>query len=742
MPPRFNARVWVFATLAVMASALLSQELSFSDLAFSLFWPPAGIAFALIWHFGRRALPAVAVGIAVPTLLFYPGWGSVLVIVGETCGPWAGVALLRRLRQRNPALDSPLQWQLAFYACGLLVTCPVAALLGSLGAVAEHRFELTGVPGLFLAYTMVESIGLVLFAPPVIDWLTRDSRRLPFQSSSGTQRHWLLVVPVGIEAARWLLFANVSGDYANILIYCYFPLVAWCALTETARRTNVLLVLTAVVVLSSEAWRLQGAASPNASFGLFRFALVILTLSATGQLLAALASERRIAFAELARQMELDPLTGLLNERSFARALDEVTRPFKIVLVAFDNWPEFEILAGIGASYDLQLEVTEIMRSQPALLHVSRLQAGSFACIVADEVEWPDKLEHLLRRRWSTRGVEMRLIGVALRVSAQNPSVAGELLLGARTVLNEARFSGVDTPLLRHWSTSLIAERRAHELLVDSIKHAVRAGRLRLYAQPIAQACPGRRPSVEILVRVETEEGELLNSADVAHVLSQNLISTELDRVVIKTAFEWFALHKEMLEAVDRVAINLSGASLSAPTLFEWIEHCRTSAGLAANSFAFEVTESQAILNFDLALTLVESLRGAGYLVALDDFGTGLATFDYLKRFAVDYIKIDGSFIRNLAESPIDLEIVTGIVRLARLMGIGTVAEYVSDDAIGRAALGAGVEALQGYAISPPLPLAEALELCRTDKAVLCETRFAATPPLYSGIISRLRETA
>ena len=120
----------------------------------------------------------------------------------------------------------------------------------------------------------------------------------------------------------------------------------------------------------------------------------------------------------------------------------------------------------------------------------------------------------------------------------------------------------------------------------------------------------------------------------------------------------------------------------------------------------------------DAASDLVQGLRAAGYSVALDDFGTGLATFDYLKRFTVDYLKIDGSFIRNLAGNPIDQEIVSGIVRLARLMQVGTVAEYVSDLAIGRAAVSAGVEALQGYAISAPLPLAEALRWCRTPEAL------------------------
>jgi EAL domain-containing protein (putative c-di-GMP-specific phosphodiesterase class I) len=311
----------------------------------------------------------------------------------------------------------------------------------------------------------------------------------------------------------------------------------------------------------------------------------------------------------------------------------------------------------------------------------------------------------------------MRLSTVALEVPEGQASPASELLLGARTVLSEALFSGDERPVLRTWSPGLIAERRDYEQLVDIIKRQVRAGRVRLMAQPITHVNSARRPSLEILVRIDDKRSETLPPADVARVLARNIVSTELDRVVIRNTFEWFAAHPRELLAVERIAINLTGASLSVPTLFDWIERCRADARLPARHFAFEITESQAILKMDCALSLVQRLRNAGYAVALDDFGTGLATFDYLKRFPVDYLKIDGSFIRNLADSPVDREIVTGIVRLARLMDIGTVAEFVADEAIATAAVNAGIDALQGYAVQPPLPLPDALAWCRSADA-------------------------
>jgi EAL domain-containing protein (putative c-di-GMP-specific phosphodiesterase class I)/GGDEF domain-containing protein len=706
-----------WATLAILASALVSLGLSFSNLAFALFWPPAGIAFALCWRYGVRALPFIALGIAVPTFVLYPGWGSMLVVLGETLGPWAGVLLLRRLGPPQ-AGDARLRWHIAFYVCGLAVTCPIAALFGSLGAVAGHRFLLTDLPGVFLAYTMVEAIGVVLFAPPVIEWLTNGAA-----ASRSVQPHdsrhpmLLFMLPVGIEAARWLLHATAGSLYADLLIYGYFPLVAWCALTEPAQRTNTLLLWIAIATLSSEALRLHGDGAPVANFALFRLALVTLIVSTMGQVLGALASERRAAFADVARQRDLDPLTGLFNETSFARTLDGIPRPFKVVLLAFDNWPEFEILAGIGASYDLQFEVAELLRATPELSGIARLQPGTFAAWLRSGVPWPGPLAPLLERRWSGGQVAMRLVAAALDVPEEEASPASELLLGVRTVLGEALFCDGEQPMLRTWSPALIAERRAYERLVDVIKHQVRAGNVRLFAQPITRVSSTQRPTLEILVRVDGGPGETLPSADVARVLARNIVSTELDRVVIRNTFDWFAARPRELLVVERIAINLTGASLSAPTTFEWIERCRAHSRLPAHHFAFEITESQAILNMDCALNLVQRLRNAGYGVVLDDFGTGLATFDYLKRFPVDYLKIDGSFIRNLADSPVDREIVTGIVRLARVMHIGTVAEYVTDEKIAEAAVNAGIDALQGYAIQPPMPLADALAWCRSADA-------------------------
>jgi len=163
------------------------------------------------------------------------------------------------------------------------------------------------------------------------------------------------------------------------------------------------------------------------------------------------------------------------------------------------------------------------------------------------------------------------------------------------------------------------------------------------------------------------------------------------------------------VEGLGKCAINLTGWSVSDPTLAAWIQEQVRSSGIAPQKLCFEITESQAISSREVAGQLVESLRATGASVSLDDFGTGLATYDYLKSFPFDYLKIDGSFIRSLPESPVDQAVVQSITRVASTMGLQTIAEFVENDAIIHLLREYGVDYMQGYGVGKPVPLEELL---------------------------------
>jgi EAL domain-containing protein (putative c-di-GMP-specific phosphodiesterase class I) len=182
-------------------------------------------------------------------------------------------------------------------------------------------------------------------------------------------------------------------------------------------------------------------------------------------------------------------------------------------------------------------------------------------------------------------------------------------------------------------------------------------------------------------------------------------MSVPFDRAVVKRAFEWLATNPQALARTHKCSINLSGATMSDGAIAEFIRQQRALYSLPADKIVFEITESEAIRNPSAASRLVDELKAEGFGIALDDFGTGLATFEYLKRFPLDYLKIDGSFIRNIANSPIDEEIVMSTVRVARRLNLRTVAEHVHSQGVFDRLREIGVDYLQGDLFGQPQPI-------------------------------------
>jgi EAL domain-containing protein (putative c-di-GMP-specific phosphodiesterase class I) len=246
------------------------------------------------------------------------------------------------------------------------------------------------------------------------------------------------------------------------------------------------------------------------------------------------------------------------------------------------------------------------------------------------------------------------------------------------------------------------------------------AGDVLLFAQPIvanaegadgagrASASHAARPlrKVEVLVRLRGPGGEVLSPAQFLPVAMRHNLMPLLDQVVIEQTLAWFSRNPQALAQLGLCCINLSGPVVGDSETAQRIVGLLQQHGLSAHQFLFEVTESQAIANPAQARDTVAALRSAGCRIAIDDFGTGQATYDYLKRYPVDFIKIDGSFVQALADDPVDRVIVESMVRVARQLGVGTVAEFVSSAELQGLVASLGVDESQGYALGAPQPLA------------------------------------
>jgi EAL domain-containing protein (putative c-di-GMP-specific phosphodiesterase class I) len=197
------------------------------------------------------------------------------------------------------------------------------------------------------------------------------------------------------------------------------------------------------------------------------------------------------------------------------------------------------------------------------------------------------------------------------------------------------------------------------------------------------------------------------------------MLMPQVDRWVVSTTIARLADSADAVTGTGAVfSINLSGQSLSDDNILEFIEFELEASGLPAGSLCFEVTESAAVSNLAKAQAFIDALKERGCSISLDDFGAGLSSFAYLKNFNVDQLKIDGSFIRDIAENRISESMVAAITQVAKVMQLETVAEYVESEATRKLVAALGVDYAQGHAVGMPAPIADAMKRLAADAKV------------------------
>jgi len=252
-----------------------------------------------------------------------------------------------------------------------------------------------------------------------------------------------------------------------------------------------------------------------------------------------------------------------------------------------------------------------------------------------------------------------------------------------------------------------LSQRRGEMQWVQRIQRALENDGLLLYWQRI-QGLQDDSRHREVLVRMQEEDGEIVNPDRFIPAAERYNLMPEVDRWVIRNALGQWRLLRNGATAGDGTGslfINLSATSLSDDGLTDYIRSELEIHSLDPASVGFEITETATIADFDRARELIDALRRYGCKVALDDFGTGMSSFSYLKSLEVDFIKIDGSFVRNMLEEPMNAAIVEAVNRIAHISGIRTIAEFVENQALMQHLRKIGVDFAQGWAVEVPQPM-------------------------------------
>jgi diguanylate cyclase (GGDEF)-like protein len=428
-------------------------------------------------------------------------------------------------------------------------------------------------------------------------------------------------------------------------------------------------------------------------------------------------AQRKLAH-ELSHQATHDTLTGLVNRGEFERRLTHLLAsasshsPHALLYLDLDQFKVVNDTCGHIAGDDLLRQISALLRTKlRARDTLARLGGDEFGvlldhCAMAEAKRVANTLREVLQG--FRFGWQEKIFSIGVSIGLVPIVEAGETLSSVFSAADAACYAAKDTGRNRvhtyHADDRMLAQRDGEMRWIPRIQQALADGRFRLYYQPIFafNSRTTRRRHGEILLRMLDEQGRIVLPGAFIPAAERYGLMLAIDQWVISRS----------LEALSAVAgdagvftINISGQSLGATEFLEFVTERLKDTEVAPDRLCFEITETAAASELGHVLRFIDALKGVGCRFALDDFGTGLSSFSYLKTLPVDYLKIDGAFIRELASDDIDRAMVEAVNRIGHKMGLLTIAEGVESDAISKKLQEIGVDYGQGYGLAKPQPL-------------------------------------
>jgi diguanylate cyclase (GGDEF)-like protein/PAS domain S-box-containing protein len=434
-------------------------------------------------------------------------------------------------------------------------------------------------------------------------------------------------------------------------------------------------------------------------------------------------TERRSFEAELRFLADHDPLTGLPNRRRFH---DELERHLAFtaryggegaaLLLDLDNFKYLNDSQGHKAGDQYLISVARVLRERLRQTDVvARLGGDEFGVLLpAAAPVQARKVAELLQD--SVREHAPVLEGQSVKLSTSigiacfggsggnAPTEPDQLLAAADLAMYEAKEAGRDRIGMASAESVDERSRKARTQWVDRIKRALEDESFILYCQPIARVDTGVISQYELLLRMQDEAGRIIPANAFLSTAERFDLIQAIDRWVIGKAIALIAEHRD--HGHDLILeVNISAKSIGNNDLPRMIESLLAETDIDPQRLVLEITETTAIANMDEAVDFATRLSRLGCGFALDDFGRGFGSFYYLKHLPLNYLKIDGDFVRNLAHNLIDQQVVKAVIQVAQALGYKTIAEFVGDDATVLALKHYGVDFMQGYHVGRPRAL-------------------------------------
>jgi diguanylate cyclase (GGDEF)-like protein/PAS domain S-box-containing protein len=436
-------------------------------------------------------------------------------------------------------------------------------------------------------------------------------------------------------------------------------------------------------------------------------------------------TELRGLHRQMSYQATHDALTGLVNRREFERRMEEAAdiarRGEATHMLCYLDLDRFKIvndssghLAGDSMLREVAKRLRDAVRDSDT---VARLGGDEFGMLlvgcpldkarqIADDVcrsvaqyqfVWHDRVFNI--------GVSVGLIEIG-----REAGTVEQLLAAADSACYVAKKEGAGRVSVYSARDEALARNSGEIEWLQKLQGAIKEERFALYYQPIVAAYGGdsEGPSMEVLLRMLDESGQEIPPGDFVPSAERFRLMASVDRWVVQTTLQALSRNAFQLARDRSVAINISGQTLGDPQFLEFVVELLDSTGVSPEQVCFEIAESAVISNLEHARRFVGVLHGMGCKFTIDDFGSGVGSFSSLKNLELDYLKLDGSFMRNLGRDSVNQTMVTAMIKLARTLNFKIIAEQVEDSAALDAARKMGVDYVQGFVIARPARLATA----------------------------------
>lgn len=432
-------------------------------------------------------------------------------------------------------------------------------------------------------------------------------------------------------------------------------------------------------------------------------------------------SEQHRLSQAVSYQASHDPLTGALNRSEFERRLElmlehaqQDDRHHALCYLDLDAFKAVNDTCGHSADDELLRQLTSLLRARLRDRDsLARLGGDEFGvllggCGIEEAAVIADQLRirvQQFRFAWQEQSFALGVSIGVVPITAQSGDIAS-LLSQADGACYIAKEHGRNRVYVHRTGDAEVERHRNDMRWVNRLELARDQQRLRLYYQPIVdlRGSDSANAYGEVLLRLIDEEGQVLEPNSFIPAAERYHQMIAIDRWVVAQLLDTIGRNGTETGA-QCFSVNLSGQSLGNADFLRYVTELFDLNRVPGDRICFEVTETAAIARLEAANHFINSLKARGCRFALDDFGSGLSSFGYLKTLPVDYLKIDGRFVRHMVTDPVDRAMVEAIQRIGSVMGLRTIGEWVEDNATLESLRSVGVDYGQGIALGEPRPL-------------------------------------